>query len=139
MSKAQFYLTDIPRELRDALETRARTMGTSVSNIVGEILSARYGLAFEDSGRPLHKRFEADEYVRPNGQAIGHTMNLKLPLAVVEAVRAEANSKRKGYTLAPTTQRQIVLASLAAALDVKLPKPRNRGHGRPRGRMVKTP
>lgn len=130
--KAQFYLTDIPRELRDALETRARTMGTSVSNIVGEILSARYGLTFEDSGRPLHKRFEADEYVRPNGQAIGHTMNLKLPLAVVEAVRAEA--KENGVR-----QRALVVSSLAASLGVDLPpdrKPRNRGHGRPRGRKV---
>lgn len=133
--KSQLYLTDIPRVLVEALETRARTMGTSVSNVVGEILSARYGIEFTPSGRKMDERFSAAEYTRPNGQAIGHTLNMYLPATVVEAVRDEAAMMTK-------RQRTIVLESLAASLGVDLPpdrKPRNRGHGRPRGRMVKTP
>lgn len=125
--RAQFLLTDIPRDLRDALAERARAEETSATNLASQILAARYRLPFEPSKLPLSSRFQADEYVRPNGQALGHTMNLKLPLAVVEAVRREAG---------PKTQRRIVLEALAAALDVQLPKPRNRGHGRPRGRKV---
>lgn len=132
--RSQFYLTGIPVVLRDALETRARTMGTSVANIVGEILAARYGIEFTPSARKIHPRFaERDEYVRPDGQDIGRVMNMYLPSAIVEALRNEARDTG-------VRQRGIVLSSLATSLGVTLPttKPRNRGHGRPRGRMVKT-
>ena len=127
--RRQFLLTDIPRDLRDALELRARTEGTSVANVVGGILSARYRLKFSETSRSLHNGFRAEEYVRPNGQSLGLTINLRLPPAVLDRVRIEAQTKKK-------TQRSIVLETLGRALNVRVPKSKNRNHGRPRGRKV---
>jgi hypothetical protein len=131
--KTQVLLHDVPLELRDALELRARTEGTSVASVIGEALSSRYRLKFTPSppgaARPMA---HATQYVRPNGHKIGYTLNVRLPPAVVTKLREEAGARGR-------RQRDIVLDTLASRLGVKLPdKPRNRGHGRPRGRMVKT-
>ena len=121
-----YLLKAIPAPLREALAAEARERDTSLTNIVGAALAARYWLEFEPSRRPL-----AGDFVG------GASLGLRLPPAVMEAVRGEADKRS-------LAMRSVILLCLSERFGLEPPsltkvnpdrRPGRPKHGRPRGRQ----
>ncbi len=136
--KEQYLLTAIPEPLLARLIKEAETRDTSIANIVSGVLAHEFRVFFTPSDRHLRPELKDEVYVRPSGQSIGITKNLRIPWEVLEEVRALA--KHRGVSM-----RSIILSALSQAFDLDDPgldlvigkrpgRPRTK-HGRPIGRQ----
>ncbi len=124
--------------LVEKLVKEAETRDTSIANIVSGVLAYELNVDFTPSDRHLRPEMKGEVYVRPSGQSIGVTMNLRIPPAVLEAVRRTAHARL-------TSMRSVMLTALSQTFDLephearpvngKRPgRPRTK-HGRPIGRQ----
>jgi hypothetical protein len=113
-----YLLNNVPEAHMRRLYKRAEKQKTSMTNVVGEILAARYGIGFVASTRPQLLAFQT----RGN-------LSLRLPLAVLEAARTEADARA-------VTIRTVLLDALSEALRLRPPAPTSvdpaKRPGRPR-------
>ncbi len=133
VSKEQYLLTDIPPALIDKLVKEAETRDTSIANIVSGVLAHDLGVEFTPSDRHLRPEMKGEVYIRPSGQNIGVTMNLRLPSTVMKAWRQEE-------ALSGLTMRAIVLTALSDAFDLDPPETKTlsgKRPGRPRQKASK--
>jgi hypothetical protein len=142
----QYLLNDVPEDLWEALRAdaasretpetfssgtagrtyphrRTERTGTSLNNVVAEVLASRYALKFEPTNRATFSQ-----------TPINRSLFLRLPDDMMAAVKAEA------VELGPI--RTVIVAALAEHYLLEVPlKLRVRKvvkkHGRPRGRKAK--
>ena len=100
---------------------RTERSGTSLNNVVGEILAERYKLEFEPTNRATFDQ-------APETRAL----YLRLPEDLMAKVRREARKSSVRYVLL-----QAFADHYALDLAVEPPKRAKAKHGRPRGRKVK--
>lgn len=114
-----YLLNDVPAPHMRHIAKRARSRNTSLTNVAGQLLAERYSLVFEESTR------------RNKNGATGDTLALRLPVEVMEAVRAEADERS-------VTIRTVMLDALSDSFGLKRPKPTHvdpaRRPGRPKER-----
>lgn len=112
-----YLLNSVPEPHMRRLIKRAEREKTSITNVVVGILAESFGVPFVPSGRP-QTQFQ-----------IAGSLSLRLPLAVLDAARAEAD--RRSVTI-----RTVMLDALSEALRLKPPPPTSvdpaKRPGRPR-------
>jgi len=100
---------------------RTERSGTSLNNVVGEILGERYKLKFEPTNRAT---FDQESDTR--------ALYLRLPEDLMAKVRKEARRSSVRYVLLLAFAEHYCLT-----LEVDPPRTGKAKHGRPRGRKVK--
>lgn len=100
---------------------RTERTGTSLNNVVGEILAARYELGFEPTRRAT---FDQESESR--------ALYLRLPEDLMGRVRREARKSSVRYVLLLAFAEHYGMG-----LDVDPPRRAKAKHGRPRGRKVR--
>lgn len=127
-----YLLKDVPEELWNALRAdassratperfssglpskRKERSGTSLNNVVCEILAARYGLTFEPTNRATFDQAPTRRQ-----------LFVRMPDDVFYALREDAGDG---------SVRSVILRTLAAHYGLELRRPSRVKHGRPRGR-----
>jgi len=125
-----YLLNSIPKPIRRRLSKEAEKRNTSLANVVSEVLAGRYGIEIELSSRTFGQGRESFD-------GGGSSLGLRLPPAVLQAVRAEADARG-------VAMRSVMLIALSDHFGLKAPestkvdparRPGRPKHGRPRGRQ----
>ncbi len=117
-----YLLNNVPETIMRRLHRTAAKEKTSMTNIVGEILSERYRVDFIPSARP-----------QLLSSSPTRNLSLRLPALMMQAARREADDRA-------VTIRTVLLDALAEALRLKPPPPTSvdpaKRPGRPRTERI---